>query len=174
MQDENKEFPWTCRKCRGNLKQYAKKVDKLERENKELRERLEKLEENSALMKTQIKEEVINIVFDEFEEWKEKEEKKNNVIIFNIEEKTCETREEKLQEDLNLSVQIIKEIGIDIEEEELHRIGKIQQDQETRGEGTRRPRPLLIKLKDARVKWEIVRNGKKRLKTQERSTCKEQ
>ena len=110
MKDENKEFPWVCRTCRANLKQYTKKVDKLERENKELRERLEKLEENSAYMKTQIKEKVINVVFDEFEEWKEKEEKKNNVIIFNTEEKACETREEKLQEDLNLSAQIIKEI----------------------------------------------------------------
>lgn len=165
MDEENKTIPWICRKCKGNLKHYAKKVDRLEREKEELKDRLEKLEENSLLMKNEIKDEVINVVFEELEEWKEKEEKKNNVIVFNLQEKVCETKEEKHQEDLSLSVQVIKEIGLDIDKEEIkevHRIGKMQSSQEERGEEcNRRPRPLLIKLNDTRVKWEIVRNGKR-------------
>ena len=79
MQDENKSLPWTCRKCRGNLKGYATRINKILAENTELKERIEKLEEGTLVVKEQIKEEVLTEVFDELEEWREKEEKKTTI-----------------------------------------------------------------------------------------------
>ena len=165
IQEENKSIPWSCRKCRGNLKQYAKKMNRILAENNELKERIEKLEEGIIAVKEQIKEEVLTHVFEEFEERREREEKKNNIVVFNVEEKNCESREEKIREELSLSVQLLKETGMDIKDEdivEVHRIGRQKQGQgDTESQESRRPRPLLIKLQDTKLKWEIIRNGKK-------------
>lgn len=61
-------------------------------------------------------------------------------------------------------MKLIKETWINIRDEdivEVHRIGRQRQEQgNNEGEKNRRPRPLLIKLQDTRLKWEIVRNGK--------------
>ena len=94
----------------------------------------------------------------------ERGEKNNNIVVFNVMEKNCENREEKMREELRLSVQVLKETGIDVRNEdivEVHRLVKQrQQEQGDDSEENRRPRPLLIKLQDARLKWNLVKNGK--------------
>lgn len=84
-----------------------------------------KLDEGAFVVKEQIKEEVLTYVFEESEERRERGEK-NNIVVFNVLEKRCETKDEKMKEDLNLSAQLIKETGINIKDEdivEVHRIG---------------------------------------------------
>lgn len=165
MDEQNEAIAWICRKCKGNIKNYATKIDKLVNENKELKERLERLELNNTQAIEQVKEDVKQEIFEEVEEWMDRAEKKNNVIVFNIEEQSYDSREEKIQEEQRISVELIKEIGINIEKEDIvkvHRIGRYQEDQNNSGGvRVRRPRPLLIKLQDVGTKWAIVKNGKK-------------
>lgn len=59
IQKENKTTPWSCKQCRGNLKHYAKRMNRILAENCELKERIEELQEGALVVKEQIKEEVL-------------------------------------------------------------------------------------------------------------------
>lgn len=194
---DDHKAPWFCKPCHNRFKQLRKenreiKVenDKLRDENTELKktntellEQIKRLEELQSQfkdtvnkvdnLKTQIKQEIIQEVFEDLDERREKEEKKSNLIIYNVEEKTYNSRQERIDRELQFCEEVFQSIGVDATNRsivEVRRIGKYNP-QNTSPESTTtttthtttntRPRPLLVKMTDMRIKWDIIKNGRK-------------
>lgn len=83
---------------------------KLEDTVREMHDQVRDLKENFVFMKVQLKNEVLSEVYENTEEEKEKEEKKNK-IIFNLDGRQYETRQERVQEELTTCVQVTKRSG---------------------------------------------------------------
>ena len=92
----------------------------LKRTNVELLEQIKRLEELQEQfkdtvnmvdsLKTQIKQEIIREVFEDLDEKREKEEKKSNLIIYNVEEKTYESRQERIDNEMKFCEEIFQSI----------------------------------------------------------------
>lgn len=91
-----------------------------------------------------------------FDEWTDKEARKNNIVIFNMAEGTDGDQQDH---DKAACLDVIEnELGI----ERAEIVGTIRLGKpEDRGSRPRKPRPLPVKLSQADKKWEIVKNGKK-------------
>lgn len=99
------------------------------------------------------------------EERSEREKKKKNLIIFNIEESNHETLQERNREESDFCETLFKEIGSDIQTVDIVEVVRL-------GKGGRRviegreqtespkPRPLLVKVKDTTLKWDIIQKTK--------------
>ena len=106
------------------------KITDLEEVVKEMSDKVNEIREGYGEMKEQLKQEIAYEIQEEIGEWRERQEKKNNIIIFNVEEKQYESRVERVNDELETSVQIIKETGLEIIENEVvevHRIGKYKE-----------------------------------------------
>ncbi|KAK4327146.1 hypothetical protein Pmani_002375 [Petrolisthes manimaculis] len=142
----------------------------LKEDNKQLINQIRSLEDRMDNLKVQLKKEIIEEIYEEFEEREIKEKKKNNLIIFNIEETEYPSRQEKIQKELDTCIQVFKEIQSEVKDEDIvetFRIGKYRREEgneEGQEEGQaqikRKPRPILVKLKDERTKWEIIKKAK--------------
>lgn len=106
---------------------------------------------------------------------KEKERKKMNLIIFNVEETEYTCRQERIDSELDICANIFANVQSEVKKEDIvetFRLGKYRKP-EGRGEAEavttqdiatqnrRKPRPLLVKLKDERAKWEIIKNAQR-------------
>ncbi|KAK4329506.1 hypothetical protein Pmani_000157 [Petrolisthes manimaculis] len=80
----------------------------LKEDNKQLINQIRSLEDRMDNLKVQLKKEIIEEIYEEFEEREMKEKKKNNLIIFNIEETEYPSRQEKIQKELDTCIQVFK------------------------------------------------------------------
>ncbi|KAK3895909.1 hypothetical protein Pcinc_000409 [Petrolisthes cinctipes] len=149
----------------------------LKEDNKQLINQVRSLEDRMENLKVQLKNEIIEEIYEEFEEREMKEKKKNNLLIFNIEETEYPSRQEKIQKELDTCVQVFKEIQSEVKDEDIveaFRIGKYKRE-EGNEEGTeegqtqikRKPRPILVKLKDERTQMGNHKEGKNNKKLKE-------
>ncbi|KAK4322910.1 hypothetical protein Pmani_006359 [Petrolisthes manimaculis] len=142
----------------------------LKEDDKQLINQIRSLEDRMDNLKVQLKKEIIEEIYEEFEEREMKEKKKNNLIIFNIEETEYPSRQEKIQKELDTCIQVFKEIQSEVKDEDIvetFRIGKYRRkegneegQEEEQTQIKRKPRPILVKLKDERTKWEIIKKAK--------------
>ena len=125
---------WFCHQCDDsyrNLKKDNKAMKERNKElmatNNELEAKVQSLESKIEELKQQLKQEIMQEVLEEMEERSEKEKKKNNLIIFNVEEADHETLQERNREDSSFCETLLKEIGSDIQAVdivEVTRLGK--------------------------------------------------
>ncbi|KAK3877486.1 hypothetical protein Pcinc_017812 [Petrolisthes cinctipes] len=96
---------------------------------------------------------------------KEKEERdrrKNNLVIHNIEEPNNMNEKELYDHDLAICMDIFgNEIGEPIEEGDIVSITRLGKKEEEGENQNPRPRCLLIKMKEPEKKWSILKNAKK-------------
>lgn len=180
---EDYKATWFCKQCNSRVRHLSKenKAIKeentmlkeentgLKRANEELKEQIKLLEELQEQfhdtvnkvdgLKTQIKQEILEEVLEDLDERREKEEKKSNLIIFNVEEKTYQSRQERMDSELKFCEEIFQSIETEATTRniiEIRRLGKYN------AQGTNaNPRPLLVKMTDTHIKWNIIKNGKK-------------
>lgn len=166
---------WICKHCKGTLKGKMKKINRLEEENKQYKEanatlvdELEDWKNKFQAMKGEIVDEVaakVEAIFNQrikveveervtevMREREEKEKKKNNLVIYNLEESDAEDKQEREREDQLKCVNLFTEIRCEnIRVRETVRLGKM-----TEG----RKRPLLLKLENENSKYEVLRRAK--------------
>ena len=154
----------------------AKIDQKIEEKFKELKESNEKsVEEKIELNLKQYKElnatnkndqldiekSIRQHVSEEIEEMKEQEERKNNVIIFNVKETPSEREEESKAADLNNIKEILTfsnpeladQIN-DLNETSISRMGRLNAD-------ATKPRPIKLSVKNTKTKFQILKNSQK-------------
>ena len=171
---EDHKTPWFCKMCHNRVRQLGKENKaireensmlkeeniELKKANSELKEQIKRLEELHEQfkdtvdkvdgLKTQIKQEIIQEIFEDIDERREKEEKKSNLIIYNVEEKSYESRQERIDNELKFCEEVFQNIETEATTRniiEIRRIGKYN----TPGANTN-PRPLLVKTTDTRMK----------------------
>ena len=100
-----------------------------------------------------LKSEVKETVQEELKERKDRDSRKNNIVIYNLKESTADTDQDKKEEDLNMCKDILKEIKTDdkVTINNILRLGT-----ETGG----RVRPMLITLTNENEKWVVLKNAK--------------
>ncbi|KAK4322909.1 hypothetical protein Pmani_006358 [Petrolisthes manimaculis] len=91
----------------------------LKEDDKQLINQIRSLEDRMDNLKVQLKKEIIEEIYEEFEEREMKEKKKNNLIIFNIEETEYPSRQEKIQKELDTCIQVFKEIQSEVKDEDI-------------------------------------------------------
>ena len=103
---------------------------------------------------------VQNQVIEAIDDSKEKEEKKTNIILFNVPEPPSKDTKSEREEDLR----VVKEIMLAAEPEDetlapldLNKITRLG----GRREGSTRPRPLRVTLDTPEEKWTIVKRSRK-------------
>lgn len=154
---------WLSNNCSNNyimLKKENKKLrenkDKLRRECEALKDRLNGVEDQVKNIKINLATEVKELVLFEMKENNEKERKKDNLMIYNIpeaEEKGL-AGEDRKEKDIEVCQKIfVDEVKVEgVKIVNTYRLGKQRSDD--------KPRPLLVKLEETRIKWEILKNGK--------------
>ena len=81
------------------------------------------------------------------------EKRENNLVLFNVPESKLETPKERESEDLQVFHQYCEEgLRIDLDENQIEKVGKVI------NEGSPKPRPLKIVLKEKRDKVNIFRS----------------
>lgn len=83
------------------------------------------------------------------EENKEKEEKKTNLVIYNLEETQCENRQERIDNEIKCCEKIFRETEIEATSRnivEVKRLSKYTARDNAGRENTPKPKPLLVKL----------------------------
>ncbi len=154
----------------------AKIDQKIEEKFKELKESNEKaVEEKFELNLKQLKElndttRKVNLdieksirqhVTEEIEEMKDQDERKNNVIVFNVKETPAEREEESKAADLNNIKEILTfsnpeladQIN-DLNETSISRMGRLNAD-------ATKPRPIKLTVKNTKTKFQILKNSQK-------------
>ena len=178
---------WFCTACKGKVKSLIETVKELEQKNDLLQRKMECLEDKWDNLKDSMVRETMHMVMDNLKTemsvntmggmtkkeivedvkdellkaMKEEEERKQratNLVLYNVSESEKQTGQEKEQDDLEFCESIIKdgvgmEIPLDIQE--VVRLGK-----HTNAQQLVKPRPILVKFKDSRVKWQILKNAK--------------
>ena len=86
------------------------------------------------------------------EDYREREARKLNLIIFNLEEAENEEINERKREDKDKVIEVMKEIGIEIEPTNVLRLGAKSQDNK---------RPIKVELRSVGEKWKIITGAKK-------------
>lgn len=184
--EKYKDTLWFCKKCHMKVVAKNAETQKLRDENHELRREvaeLKALNENLISKFEELwkgkEEEIVEIttkkvlkvlsskesemtiaqhavekVLEVIEEREEKEKKKNNIVVFNLAESIKETVTERKEEDkIRLDTVIQGSLKIeDYEIEDIYRVGRPDQN---------KPRPTIVKLKEGRAKWEIIKNAQR-------------
>ena len=157
----------TCRKVVTKLtrgqKELEAKVKTLEREKEELAKRVEQLEKKTSQnegglkkvetglekAKEEVKEEVrLDMI--------EKEERRNNMVIYGLDERDKDVAKERAKDDEEKVKKIWEALDIDMEEEEVEvkfRAGKKRDDG--------KPRPLIIRFKEEEKKERALNEARK-------------
>lgn len=127
--------------------EFLAKLERFERTCKEVEERYrrfdEKWQEREEEMAQRVADRVMDFVA---EEQQEQERRKNNVVLFNVEETGEEGKDRKFCEDLFRDVDVR---GVRVEN--TFRVGRRQ-------EG--KIRPLTVRLGDSEMKWKVVGKAK--------------
>ena len=100
---------------------------------------------------------IVSTGLEAIEEQKEREEKKNNVIIFNIPESTTEDTNDALKEDIKMVKEVLAEVhpsiqNVQIDENNTKRLGYKKKDH---------TRPIKIQFQENTTKGQIFRNSAK-------------
>ena len=163
--EETGQCFWNCKSCGSFARKYEKRMKILEKRVHDLEtERIPGIEEDIATMKGDIQglqsatkklsdsnrenqgatqESVTAAVL---EEMKERESRKNNLIIHNLEEPGAEfvDSKERVAKDIENFQMLVNEIDVELDVNEAHRFAKRLG---PRQEGATSPRPLLIGFK---------------------------
>lgn len=161
---------WFCSTCKTEVKRNNEKIRELEKKNELMESKVKILEENWGILRKEILEEAVakvktevgedlvkrtaKYVMEQMKEDNERDKKKENIIMYNVEESKMENIDERIKEDAK-RVCDIYDNSLEVREytiEKIIRLGK-------REDG--RNRPLLIKLRNEREKWNIIKNAKK-------------
>ena len=169
LNDKNDQISWTCKECSrgakkimGHITKMTIKMAKQEEQISEINARLNRVEvaqnnpvgENPRLSK----ESIAKVVAEELDERRERELRKNNVIIHNIPESNEETPQENEQADENFIKRIADELTIeDIEISETKRIGA----------AGNKPRLVKVTLKSGPQRRELLQKAKNLRTTEE-------
>ena len=99
-------------------------------------------------------EQIRKSVQEKFDDGKDKENRKYNLIVYNIKESNYENEERNADSDFEICSKIIyEELSVeDFRIIHMMRLGKNQ--------SNGKPRPILIQLRSEREKWEILRKAK--------------
>ena len=161
---------WFCNKCKPSVKKNSEKIRELEKQNEIMQAKLGILEENweklrkelmdetISKVRTELGEELIKTttkhVMEQIKEENEKEKKKENIIMYNVKESRKERPEERIKDDSDLVSDIIEHSleTTDYNIEQVIRLGKAENG---------RTRPLLVKLRTEKQKWNVIKNAKK-------------
>jgi FtsZ-binding cell division protein ZapB len=168
MKEMGDKISWFCKQCKeetrntkGENEELKKENEKLKEENNMLKERLTilegRLEEMKMELKSEIVEEVKIQVMESIKEEEERKKRQKNLVIYRVKESRREQGSEREQDDMQFCQELFKE-GIKIENvkiEKVIRLGKVQNDGERE-----RPRPILVKLEESKVKWEILKKAR--------------
>ena len=181
-----KDQLWLCRKCKPEIKNAVHKAKELRKEVEDLRKQLQDIKaEMISEVKHEVKNEIKNEIKDElrdeikstfneeklvkrtiekvFEqmhehmrEQEDRQNRKNNLVMYNVPESTHQDPRERQTQDLAFCQDVIENsLGVDGRAYEMVtviRLGKTRTDD--------RNRPVLIKMKSEYEKWEILRNAK--------------
>jgi predicted RNase H-like nuclease (RuvC/YqgF family) len=159
---------WFCNKCKGAVKKNNEKIKELEAKNKEMEDKLKDMDEKWEKFKEEIMNETaervrkelnhdlvkqtMECVMYQLKEDEEKNKRKANLVIYNLEESDKSEIEERTTDDLEGVKYVVgNSMGVparDYRIKELIRMGKI-----TEG----RNRPLLIKFADEKEKWHVLK-----------------
>ena len=155
------EEQWYCKLCRSEIKQLDERIKTLAKENKELKVRIQALEEKWELFKEELKEETVKCTMERvsqemekhLEEMEERSKRKNNIVLYNVPESTKEDSKERQTDDLVKCCDLFEgSLKVsDIRIEGVIRMGKKENG---------RKRPLLVKLANEREKKSILANAK--------------
>ena len=104
-------------------------------------------------------EEVKSTVLQEMEEAEERKRRACNVVLYNIPESKSEVTDERIEADANWCMEMCTEtLEVEVGKEDIDSIIRLGKKPETE-QG--KPRPILLKLKKEKTKWEILTNAKK-------------
>ncbi|KAK4317199.1 hypothetical protein Pmani_011680 [Petrolisthes manimaculis] len=163
---------WFCKTCRSKFKGMKKEIQVLREDNKALKNRLEAVEKRMDDLQNDIVRDIKEKVIEEIREDEEQERRKSNLVIYNlpepegtnaeevgdIEEAVCQQlfeQEIKVQE---VAVVSVKRLGKPREREVRPRPNANAAEPGVADKP--KPRPLLVKLIDAKTKWTILKNCK--------------
>lgn len=105
--------------------------------------------------------EVKEKVLQEIEEDEERKKRQKNLVIYNLAESKSKDGHERMKEDESACLSLFRdEVRKEAEIEQVIRLGKREERQGPQGEREGRPRPLLVKLTDAKKKWDILKHAK--------------
>lgn len=182
---EHREYVWVCKVCKPKFKKTLQSIDDLEckyneviEENEKLKDEICNWQEKFQAMKGEIVDETLSMVRDtvmneiqskveekyqereeKYREREEKERKKNNLVMYNLKESIAETAEERKKDDEQKCQHILAEAKTEqATVVNVIRMGKKQQG---------RTRPLLVKLENSNMKYDILKNAKNLKTTQQ-------
>lgn len=165
---------WSCRRCRGQQKDMKVMIKKLKEENmilkvenEELQKRLlaieskvESIEKGVNVEETLI-EEISERVLEVVREEEDKRNRLNNLVLFGVHESDKEQGYDREQDDKERCNEIF-DIGVgigNVEIEQVIRLGKRNSSGYDRTQ-LPKPRPLLVKLRYATAKFDILKKAK--------------
>ncbi len=102
---------------------------------------------------------IIKKTIEILEEREEKERRKNNLVIYNIKEDETLNKKDQEEQDLTKCKDLFVN-ELQIEEAEIVEISRLGRKQTVENEN-RNPRPVLVKLTDTSMKWNIIKSAKK-------------
>ena len=103
--------------------------------------------------------EVQSKVLEELEEAEEKKRRANNLVIYNVPESDRDKAEERVEVDETWCLGVFSDcLGVRVEKDDVERVIRLGKRPEG---GQNRPRPVLLKLKNQNLKWEVLENAKK-------------
>lgn len=169
---ENGKLREDNKKLREENFHLVNRVEKLEKKIENIEKYMEmgtyeNADRSQPNLSEQVVEKIKNKVLEEIREGEEREKKKENLIIFNLPESNSSEAKEREEYDTNLCKELFQdEIKVrEFEVVKVIRLGKKEDNvddrhtKERRPEG--RPRPILVKLGTATMKWDIVKNARK-------------
>ena len=150
------------------LKKLEKRLDDYESRNTETAMKVDKVETRTVAVASEVKETVVN-------ELKEQENRKTNIVLYNLKESLSEDGIERKKHDQGEIASLLQQIKLprSVKDDivQIRRLGKIPPTQVEAGEDTDaqsceatnrfKPRPLLIAFKSPSSRKEILANANK-------------
>ena len=119
-------------------------------------------EEIKEGIKEELKDDIVNEIEKRFEkkidslrEFEEKKQREGNLIIYNLAESIKENAKDREKDDVSECMKIFQE-GLNVNQYEIEKIFRLGKSNTTND----KPRPLLVKLKSASDKWNLLRKAK--------------
>ena len=158
---ENKDQQWFCKPCRQEMKQMEDRIKQLTKEKEELKEKLKEFEHKWETFKEDLKQDtvtstveiVMERMSDHLKEIEERNNRRKNLVIYNIPESESQNPQDRKTDDLVKCCDIF-EASLKVTEYEIEntvRLGKKE---------SNRKRPLLVKMMRESDKINILKNAK--------------
>ena len=165
-------FMWYCEKCHQDIKSGANQTDRLAEQGA-------KIETLTAIVTTLMQqnqlilqllqdnkkvEEVVRIQIKEsLEDKKEEEDRKNNLVVFNVEE--SDSRDGEKEHDIGELKAILQEVcpeeNLDLEKRKIVRLGQRKPPSASNGNAKPKPRPIKIILDDGETRNRVLRQARR-------------